>query len=175
MVSKIDSIESSIGRTKHAESCCNDLPAFIKKVKDEGFKVKLDTNGSNSASIEKLLKDGYLDYIALDIKTSFAKYQMVTKIEDITESLSRSIEIIMKSSVPYEFRTTCVPEIVDEKDFLEMGTIVKGAKKYCLQQFRSDITLDPHFQEVKPYSKDVLEKFKSILADFVQHVEIRGI
>lgn len=154
---------------------CDDLPRFIKKLKDKGFKVKLDTNGSNPDQIEKLLKDKYLDYISLDIKTSYPKYSLVTDMNGIAEVVSRCIGIIMASAIPYEFRTTCVPEIVDEKDVTEIGKTVKGAKKYCLQQFRPQITLDSHFQKVKPYDKETFEKFKAILANYVQDVELRGI
>jgi len=152
----------------------DDLPAFAKKIKDSGFKVKVDTNGSDPARIERLLKEKVVDYISLDIKTSFPKYSLVTDISNIEELISGSIRIIMGAGIPYEFRTTCVPGIVDEKDFVEIGKAVKGAERYCLQQFRPQITFDPDFQKVTPYTKDVLEKFRDILTGFVQHVELRG-
>ncbi|MCK4851755.1 MAG: anaerobic ribonucleoside-triphosphate reductase activating protein, partial [Candidatus Omnitrophica bacterium] len=146
----------------------DDLPGFIKKLKEQGFRVKLDTNGSNPVQMEGLLSDKCLDYVALDIKTSFPKYSLVTDISAIVGSVSQSIRSIMESPVPYEFRTTCVPGIVEEEDIAAIGEIVKGAERYCLQQFRPYVTLDPHFQDIKPYSKEVLGKFGDILAAFVR-------
>ncbi len=152
-----------------------DLPDIIKRLKDTGVLVKLDTNGSNPAQLEELFLAGLLDYVALDIKTSLSKYDLVAGPENIARIIPESINKIMRSSIPYEFRTTCVPGIVDEKDILRIGNLVKGAKKYCLQQFRSVVTLDENFQSVKPYSKEDLERFQNILSDFVETVEIRGI
>ncbi len=153
----------------------DDLPAFVKEIKESGFKAKADTNGSDPTRIERLLKEEAIDYISLDIKTSFPKYSLVTDISNIEELISKSIRVIMGSGIPYEFRTTCAPGIVDEKDFAEIGKVVKGAERYCLQQFRPQITLDPAFQKVTPYSKETFAKFKDILTGFVKHVEIRGL
>ncbi len=151
-----------------------DLPEFIKCVKNTGLKVKLDTNGSNPEQLENLLRARLLDYIAIDIKTSFSKYSLVTDQNDVVESVKKSIYITMLSTVPYEFRTTCVPGIVDEEDFRLVGETVKGAKKYCLQQFRSVNTCDKSFLEVKPYDMETLLRFREILGNFVENVEIRG-
>ena len=81
----------------------------------------------------------------------------------------------MASDVFYEFRTTCVPGIVDEAALAEMGTYIKGAKKWCLQQFRPDITLDDKFMTVKPYDKETLERLRKIASEFAETAEIRGI
>lgn len=152
-----------------------DLLRFVKSVKDLGLKVKLDTNASNPDQLEEMLRLRLLDYVAVDIKTSFEKYNLVSKLKDIRKNVERSIYVTMLSTVPYEFRTTCVPGIVDEKDFLAIGKCVKGAKKYCLQQFRPSVTYDKSFQKVKPYTEKRLHAFKDILKEFVQEVEIRGI
>lgn len=152
-----------------------ELPRFAARIKDLGLKVKLDTNGSNPDQLEDMLMMRLVDYVALDIKTSFKKYKLVSKLKNAEKIIGRSIYTTMLSTVPYEFRTTCVPGIVDEKDFLEIGEYVKGAKKYCLQQFRPIVTYDKAFQKIKPYPKESLQKFKNILKDFVEEVEIRGI
>jgi len=152
-----------------------DLPDFAKRIKDIGLKFKLDTNGTNPAQLEHMLRARLLDYIALDIKTSFSKYHLVAGQENVEEAVSRSIYLTMLSTVPYEFRTTCVPGIVDAEDFRLIGETVKGAKRYCLQQFRPYITYDRSFQEVRPYRKEDIRRFQGILEDFVETVETRGI
>jgi len=152
-----------------------DLPGFIKRIKDMGFKIKLDTNGSNPGQLEELFRMWLLDYTAVDIKTSLRKYSLVTNQENIEKVMLRTIRLAMLSTRPYEFRTTCAPGIVEEEDFHMIGEVVKGAKKYCLQQFRPLITYNKNFQDVKPYDKKELEGFRSILKDFVEEVEIRGI
>ncbi len=153
----------------------NDLTDFMSRIKDMGFKIKLDTNGSHPARIRDILQSGLVDYMALDIKTSFGRYSLITGQENIGEAVSESIRHIMLSMIPYEFRTTCVPGVVGEEDFREIGELVKGAKKYCLQQFRSSVTFDKKFQDTRPYFKEDIRRFRSILEDFVEVVETRGI
>ncbi|MGB2630030.1 MAG: anaerobic ribonucleoside-triphosphate reductase activating protein [Candidatus Omnitrophota bacterium] len=152
-----------------------DLPGFIKRIKDTGIKVKLDTNGTAPGQLRELLASGLLDYVALDIKTSLPKYVQLTDMDDIEGTISESVRQIMASDIPYEFRTTCVPGIVDEKDIAEIGSLVDGAKRYCLQQFRPLITLDEKFEKVKPYTRKELERFRDILLGFTEKVEIRGV
>ena len=152
-----------------------DLPAFIRKVKEIGLKVKLDTNGANPDLLEKLLKEDIIDYAAVDIKTVPSKYSLVSDDKDVAARLTRTLHLLMLAQIPYEFRTTCVPGVVDAHDFEEIGDIVKGAARYCLQQFRADITLDKKFQTIKPYLPAEIKKFKNILSKYVQCVEIRGV
>ncbi|MFC1643731.1 anaerobic ribonucleoside-triphosphate reductase activating protein [Candidatus Omnitrophota bacterium] len=152
-----------------------DLPDFVRRLKNEGFKVKLDTNGSNPAQLEYMLRASLLDYIALDIKTSLPKYTIVTDQKGIEEAVSESIRLTMLSTVPYEFRTTCVPGIVGEEDFRLIAKVTRGAKKYCLQQFRPASTYDKSFQTVQAYSKEDIQNFRSILEGFTEVVEVRGV
>ncbi|MFC1479908.1 anaerobic ribonucleoside-triphosphate reductase activating protein [Candidatus Omnitrophota bacterium] len=152
-----------------------DLPDSVRRLKNEGFKVKLDTNGSNPVQLEDLLRARLLDYIALDIKTSLPKYNLVTDQKGIEEAVSESIRLTMLSTVSYEFRTTCVPGIVGEEDFRLIGKMVRGAKKYCLQQFRPSSTYDKSFQTVRPYSEEDVQNFRGILEGFAEAVEVRGV
>ncbi len=151
------------------------LPEFLKKIKEMELKVKLDTNGTNPDQLDFLFRSWILDYIAIDIKTSFDKYHFVTNQKDVEEKVSASIRLAMLSNFPYEFRTTCVPGLVDEEVFETIGKRIKGAKKYCLQQFRPMNTLDKKFENILPFLKEELYKFKSILEKYVEKVEIRGI
>jgi len=152
-----------------------DLPEFLKRIKDMGFKIKLDTNGSDPDMIEHLLREHILDYIAIDLKTAPHKYHELTGIKNIEELLQRTIRWTMLSAIPYEFRTTCVPGIVDEEDILVMGRLVRGARRFCLQQYRSLVTYDPKFLDVKPYDPDTLRRFQNTLSHFVREAVIRGI
>lgn len=152
-----------------------DLKEFFVKLKENGFKTKLDTNGSNPNILEELLREKLLDYVAIDIKTSFDKYRLVTDIEDIKIKIQRSISLVTLSTVQYEFRITCAPGIVEETDIEEIGETLKGVHRCVLQQFRAINTYDKKFEDVIPYSKDKIFKFKEILEKNITHVEIRGV
>ena len=150
----------------------SDLPKFIKGIKKRGLLVKLDTNGSNSEMLKNLIKDDLINFIAMDIKTSILKYNKV-KAKDKISQVKNSINIIKDSGKNYEFRTTVVPGIVDEKDIKEIAKGLKGAKKFVLQQFRPEKVLDQSFEDVKPYSTQDLKKMAKILKSYVDVVELR--
>ena len=153
-----------------------DLPDFARQIKETGLKLKLDTNGSNPQMIHDLLQEELLDYIAMDVKTSLAKYYLFKVPENTEEVLAQSIQKIISSKIPYEFRTTCVPGIVTEEDMYLIAKTIKGAKKHCLQQFRPhENMIDEKFSQIKPYDQNKLNNFKSILEGFVESVIIRGI
>jgi pyruvate formate lyase activating enzyme len=152
-----------------------DLPQFISILKSMGFKVKLDTNGNNPGAIRELLIERLLDYVALDIKTSFGKYSFVSPDPATPANIEESVYTLMLSTTDHEFRTTCVPGIVDEKDIEEISRYVRGAKKYFLQQFRTEVTFDKSLKESRIYSKEDLARFRDILAKQVKLVEIRGL
>jgi pyruvate formate lyase activating enzyme len=150
------------------------LEDFIRRISSEGFDVKLDTNGSNPSALAKLLSSGVLEYVALDIKTSFSKYGLVSPGADPAKKVAESIDLCLNSKIQYEFRTTCVPGIVDRDDLHDIGRAVRGAKKYCLQKFRSGVTYDPAFSEIKPFGRKEAEEFADILSGHVDEVELRG-
>lgn len=153
-----------------------DLPDFAREIKKTGLKLKLDTNGSNPQMVQDLLQEDLLDYIAMDVKTSLVKYHLFKAPENTEEVLAQSIQKIISSKIPYEFRTTCVPGVVAEEDMYSIAKAIKGAEKYCLQQFRPhENMLDEKFSRIKPYNKNELNNFKFILEDFVKNVIIRGI
>lgn len=152
-----------------------DLPEFIKKISGYGLKVKLDTNGSVPSMVENLLEKGLIDHIALDIKTSLSKYRLLTEKKDVAPAITESIRAIMSADIPYEFRTTCVPGIVDKDDFLNIGQMVRGCRAYFLQQFRPGETYDEAFSGIEPFTPRTLRGFADILKDYVKHVGIRGV
>jgi len=153
----------------------DDLEEFIIKIKNTGLKIKLDTNGSDPEKLLGLIRKGLISYLAVDIKTSFPKYSLFVGQEEAQEKAEKSVRLTMLSTVPYEFRTTCVPGVVDEEDLALIGEFVKGASKYCLQQFRPNVTYEKKFNAIKPYKKEEMEHFKSIMEKYVREVEIRGI
>jgi pyruvate formate lyase activating enzyme len=152
------------------------LVDFAREVKKRNLLVKIDTNGTNPEMIEELLSKNLVDYIAMDIKASKERYNNATKVNFNMDIIQKAIDLIMKSDVKYEFRTTVVPGLFDEKEAEEIGKWLKGARKFCIQQFRNiDRTLDRKFQDVQPYRPKKLKEFKNILSGYINKVEIRGI
>jgi pyruvate formate lyase activating enzyme len=112
----------------------HDLPEFISKIKSMGYKVKLDTNGTNLQMLKYLVGNNLIDYIAMDIKNSPEKYGITINCNNIF-SPKESTEYIMNCGVDYEFRTTLVDGFHTEEDMIKIGKLINGANKYCLQKF----------------------------------------
>jgi pyruvate formate lyase activating enzyme len=146
-----------------------DLPEFLSKLKENGFSVKLDTNGMLPGVLKECLP--YVDYVAMDIKTSPSKYPLL-RAEDISPLLE-SIELIMSSGVEYEFRCTAVPGLVEGDIIPEMGELVRGAKLFIFQQYRPEKTLDPAYGNIQPHSDEDIQKFADLMAVFVEDVKFR--
>ena len=113
----------------------SDLIHFISKVKNLGFLVKLDTNGSRPEVIASLIDLNLIDYIAMDIKAPLDKYALVSGVSGLDEKSKENIDLIMNSGVPYEFRTTLAKTLVTEEDVPRIRAMIKGAKKYRINQF----------------------------------------
>ncbi len=111
-----------------------DIQEFCQKVKKRGFLAGLETNGAFPEKLKELIDKKLLDFVAMDVKAPLEKYSSIAKVEVATEKIKKSIQLIMKSKLEYEFRTTCYPAL-GKKDFLEIFKLIKGAKKYALQQF----------------------------------------
>ncbi len=139
----------------------DDLLDFIKKIKEEGYLVKLDTNGSNPEMLEKLIGEKLIDYVAMDIKASKKNYYKANgwlkeKNEELTEKIEKSINILKARGIDYEFRSTIVPTIHDENEILEMAEWIGPAKKYYLQGFRPEKTINPELEKIKPFPEEWL-------------------
>ena len=150
-----------------------DLPEFIKKIKELGYAVKLDTNGTNPAMLEFLIKEHLIDYVAMDIKNSFTNYAFTTGVPNInTKNIQTSINWLKRNLNPYEFRTTLVGGHHEEEDIYEMGEMLKGAQVVYLQHFK-DVggCLQQGLQEVP---KKQAELYKKILQTFIKNVYLRG-
>lgn len=152
-----------------------DLPDFIKRIKDLGYLVKLDTNGTNPAMLKQLVKDKLIDYIAMDLKAPFDKYEQVVGVKVDYKNIQESVRIIMASGLPYEFRTTVVPGLLVKKDFAAMGKIISGAAKWYLQKFKSDTDLvDAGYQSQSSYTDAEMAEFAASGREYVKLCEIRG-
>lgn len=119
----------------------DDLEKFISIIKQEGFMVKLDTNGTNPSVVEKLLDENLLDYVAMDIKAPLNKYNLLTSTEVDIEAIKRSIDLIKTSNIDYEFRTTMCKGLLTKEDILDIVELIGGSKRYYLQNFRDRDTV----------------------------------
>lgn len=149
-----------------------DLPDFIRKIKEKGYKVKLDTNGTNPFMLQNLLEWGLLDYVAMDIKAPLEKYKKIAGKNVSLETIQRSVDLV-RQAPDYEFRTTVLPSLHSKQDILSIGRWLQGSKKYFLQQFRPIKTLDSIFEKEKPYEWDKLLEILNGLKIFFDHCEIR--
>ncbi|MEW6069597.1 MAG: anaerobic ribonucleoside-triphosphate reductase activating protein [Candidatus Thermoplasmatota archaeon] len=152
-----------------------DLPEFAGALKNLGFGIKLDTNGSIPEMIEKLIKAQLVDYVALDFKAPFEKYNLVTGANAPIHSIKESVSILMNSNIDYEFRTTLVPTLLDENDVLEIARYIKGCKRYVLQQFVPQQARSERLGGLQPYRKEKFEKIAEEARKFIKEVKLRGV
>ena len=153
-----------------------EMLVFLRKLRQTGLCVKLDTNGYETDTLVEVLKSGLVDYVAMDVKAGMDRYHTAAGRAVDTGRLRRSVRVIMESSIEYEFRTTCVPGLVEEEDIESIGRLIAGAEHYYLQQFKVvESVLDPSYAALSPYPKDRLEKFLGIARAHVKWAAIRGI
>ena len=150
-----------------------DLADFIGKIKDIGMLVKLDTNGYRPEVTESLIKDGLVDYVAMDIKSSLDGYSDICGIDIDTDKIVKSIGLLINGNTEYEFRTTVVKEYHNAETFRSIGKLIKGADKYFLQGYiDSDRVLE---KGLSGYERKELESFAEIVSEYVKKVNIRGV
>ncbi|MBQ4150416.1 MAG: anaerobic ribonucleoside-triphosphate reductase activating protein [Clostridia bacterium] len=154
-----------------------DISDFIRKVKAIGYLVKLDTNGSNPDKLSELINEGIIDYVAMDIKNSLDKYAITAGIpQDIVPKIEKSVEVLLHSSIDYEFRTTVTGNLHTVDDMRAIGEWIYGAKAYYLQPFKDsgDIVagseIAPSFECSKEHSEALLAAVKPFLPNTI----IRG-
>jgi pyruvate formate lyase activating enzyme len=151
---------------------------FMKRIKALGLLVKLDTNGTNPAIIEKAIAEGCVDYIAMDIKNSPEKYEETVRAKVNMDNIKKSIRLLIDKGeeglIDYEFRSTIIPKIHTEQDMKDMARFVEGAKRYCIQQFHvQDRLVDETFRNEQTYLIRDLETFKNHFIPYVKDVYIR--
>ena len=158
-----------------------DLPELCSKIKQMGFLVKLDTNGTNPAMLKELIQKNLIDYAAMDVKAPLTpeKYSKAIGVnaEKLLEKVKESINLLMNSAIDYEFRTTVVPSIHDSKDIKQICNSLKGCKKYVLQKFDVNIgqtVLDPTFT-TKTISNEDVQKCLSVAKKIIPNTKARGL
>ena len=153
----------------------DDLFDLCRQIKKIGYPVKLDTNGSRPRVIKRLLYEGLVDYIAMDLKTDPVLYATYIKANCNAKAIIASIEIIMESAVGYEFRTTCVKPIVTPAVIENIGRLINGASLYALQRFRENRMLHPNFfKEINyEYGNDELQQLKALAEPWVGQCIVR--
>ena len=151
-----------------------DIADFIKKVRELGVAIKLDTNGSFPEKLRTLLDEGLIDYIAMDIKNSKEKYAETVGIANFDIApIEESIRIIMTSGVDYEFRTTVVRELHEVADIEGVAEWIKGAKRYFLQNFVDSGSLIG--DNLSAHNRETLEKMRDVASKTVNYVQLRGV
>lgn len=158
-----------------------DLVDFIKKIKNLGFKVKLDSNGQRPEVLKKLLDNNLVDYIAMDVKASLEHYNALTGKFVRTDKIKESIKLLNnqknsknKYKINYEFRTTMIKGIHNKQEMLNIGKLIKGADQLHLQTFRPGNTLDPNFKKYEGYSLNEMHDFANILKSYANNISVRS-
>lgn len=151
-----------------------DIEDFIREIKNFGYSVKLDTNGTFPDKLKRLVDEKLVDYVAMDIKNSPEKYSLTAGVSELDFSkISNSVEFLLSNSVDYEFRTTVVKELHSKEDFVSIGEWIKGAKRYFIQSFidSGDILAGAF----SAYNKSELEEIEGLMQNFVKETQIRGV
>jgi pyruvate formate lyase activating enzyme len=149
------------------------LVDFIRIIKDMGFLVKLDSNGSKPKVLREIIGSKTIDYIAMDIKAPLKKYSEIAGTDVNTDDIKKSIKLIMRSHLDCEFRTTVVKNQLYEEDFIKIGQMIKGAGLYVLQKFIPSKLNDVRFLSKTTYSDEEFEKLKHLMQEYVEECVIR--
>lgn len=151
-----------------------DIKEFIAEIKKLGYSVKLDTNGTFPEKLKELVNEGLVDYVAMDIKNSKAKYKETAGINNLDLSkIEESVDFLINSNIDFEFRTTIVNEFHTVEDIQDIVVWIKGAHKYFLQNFVDSGDLIG--QDLNPVTLDTLRVMREKATEFIPCVELRGI
>ncbi|MGN0383370.1 MAG: anaerobic ribonucleoside-triphosphate reductase activating protein [Eubacterium sp.] len=151
----------------------NGIEKFISAIKERGFCVKLDTNGSFPDKLINLVNKKLIDYVAMDIKNTFDKYGMTVGVDNYdTAPIKSSIDFLKENNIDYEFRTTVVREFHDVNDMEQIGRMLQGASKYYIQEFVDSGNLICEGLHGIPL--DEMQDMAEILKRYIDKVEIRG-
>ena len=149
-----------------------DLAACATRLKGMGFLVKIDTNGSRPEVLRDLIDRRLIDAVAMDVKGSLKKYDRLTGVRNSGRTVEESIRVILASGLTHEFRTTVVPSLLTERDFLEIGRLVEGAASFVVHTYVRTKQLDPAVPPPGAEPPD-LNKCAARVAPHVSRVRIR--
>ncbi len=150
-----------------------DLTLFIERLKNMGYLVKLDTNGTNPDKLKELLDKKLLDYVAIDIKNNFDDYYSICGVKNVNvDGIKKSIKLLKEYGVDYELRTTLIDEYHNRENIEKLAKDLDGEKILYLQKFKlSDGVFNKNLHEVK---KEEAEEFAKILSANIKEVVLRG-
>ena len=154
-----------------------DIIDFAGRVKELGYAVKLDTNGSNPRVIQEAIRSGHIDYIAMDVKAPRERYREIAGADVDVAAIEESVAMLMEDAVAYEFRTTVIPRLT-RADIVAIGRWIEGASQYALQQYQrpefSEEVIDLRLGE-RPYPPEELEAMREAVAPYVGVCLVRGV
>lgn len=151
-----------------------DLPDFIARIKEYGYSVKLDTNGSNPEMVKNLIMDKLIDYVAMDIKSSIEEYPNISGIRNLdTDNIIETVHLLKSNIIPCEFRTTFVSEYHNAETVAKIGKWLNGADNYFIQSFKDSEFVPNH--SLTPCTKEQLLSYKELLNPYIKNVALRGV
>lgn len=152
---------------------CKDLPIFIEKIKNLGYSVKLDTNGTNPELVKTLNQNGLVDYFAMDIKNDRENYAKICGFEKFdTSKIEQTVDYFLSGKADYEFRTTLIKEYHKTENIIKIAKWIKGANKYFLQKFKnSESCIKTNLSAVED---EEAVNFKDILQKYIPNTYLRG-
>ncbi len=151
-----------------------DLPDFLRRVRDMGYPVKLDTNGTHPARLRALLEEGLVDYVAMDVKNSPERYAETIGLANFDLAPVReSIDVLREIAPDYEFRTTVVAELHDDDSFPAIGALIRGARRYFLQAFTDRDSVA--FSGLHAPAREDMLRWAELVRPYVNQVELRGV
>jgi len=153
-----------------------DLPDFLSKIKDMGYLIKVDTNGSLPKELKRVLDKNLIDYISMDVKAPKNKYNKLSGVKTDVSKIEESMNLIKKQAPNYEFRTTFIPDLLKKEDMVEIGKWLDGAEKYYLQQFQNNPELlSSDFRNYTPYPEEYLLETLEEIKPFYKSCGVRGL
>ena len=151
-----------------------ELPDFMRRIRDMGYGVKLDTNGTHPALLRTILEEGLADYVAMDIKNRPEKYAQTVGLPAVDlVPVRESVSLLMHGGIEYEFRTTVVDEFHEADDFEAIGAWIAGAQHYFLQAFTDRDSVP--FGNLHAPSAEKLREYAAIARRHVPDTRLRGV
>ena len=157
----------------------DDLQNLCQKINELGLLVKVDTNGTHPVIIKELVKERFVNYIAMDIKAPLTeeKYSRVSGVNSkaVLENIKETINALLKLNIDYEFKTTMVPTLHEKEDIEQICQKIRGCRKYAIQNYRGDVeTIDPNLKNLKPFSEEKMREFLVTAQKIIPNAMLRG-
>ena len=152
-----------------------DMADFLRKIRELGYRIKLDTNGSFPDRLRELIEEGLVDRVAMDIKNDPALYAKTAGLRALDLSaIERSKNLLLEGRIDYEFRTTVVKGLHTRESLLEAARWIEGAKEYYLQQYKDSGNL------IRPeglgaFSNEEMHALCEVVAEILPTVQLRGV